>query len=94
VGQVEFDTSLLDLQIFDAPERNPSSFHTQQNGGWQHEGNSREGEGNSQRAREEAAKPYNENAMNVVMVGAECAPWSKTGLCTPPRFSRSWLGWA
>jgi len=23
--------------------------------------------------------PAGENAMNVVMVGAECAPWSKTG---------------
>ena len=25
------------------------------------------------------SRPYNENAMNIVLVGAECAPWSKTG---------------
>ena len=25
--------------------------------------------------------PAGENAMSVVMVGAECAPWSKTGAC-------------
>lgn len=28
---------------------------------------------------ENAEKMVNENAMNVVMVGAEMAPWSKTG---------------
>lgn len=27
----------------------------------------------------EDVKINNENAMNVVMVGSECAPWSKTG---------------
>jgi len=26
-------------------------------------------------------KPYNPNAMNIIFVGAECAPWSKTGAC-------------
>lgn len=34
------------------------------------------------------ARPENPNAMSVVMVGAECAPWSKTGGwlggCAPP----------
>ncbi|KAL4447598.1 hypothetical protein ABPG75_004817 [Micractinium tetrahymenae] len=27
----------------------------------------------------EPVKPHNPNAMNIVFVGAECAPWSKTG---------------
>lgn len=30
-------------------------------------------------AEESPPQPYNENRMNVVLVGAECAPWSKTG---------------
>ena len=33
----------------------------------------------SDRPQESESRAYNENAMNVVMVGAECAPWSKTG---------------
>lgn len=32
-----------------------------------------------QEAKSEPQKIYNENAMNVVLVGSECAPWSKTG---------------
>ena len=32
-----------------------------------------------QEAKLEPQKVHNENAMNVVVVGAECAPWSKTG---------------
>ena len=33
------------------------------------------------------AKPPNPNAMNIIFVGAECAPWSKTGApcCAAPR---------
>jgi starch synthase len=30
-------------------------------------------------APEQPPRPANPNAMNIVMVGAECAPWSKTG---------------
>ena len=32
-----------------------------------------------QQAPQHSARPENPNAMSVVMVGAECAPWSKTG---------------
>ena len=32
-----------------------------------------------QQAPQHNARPDNPNAMSVVMVGAECAPWSKTG---------------
>ena len=35
-------------------------------------------------APKEPEKPHNPNAMNIIFVGAECAPWSKTGGCWPP----------
>ena len=31
-------------------------------------------------SEQQPAQTYNENRMNVVLVGAECAPWSKTGI--------------
>lgn len=42
---------------------------------WWREQAARRGRGYGQ----EQEPPRNPNAMNIVMVGAECAPWSKTG---------------
>ena len=56
------------LQAGQGPQWQDSS-RTQQHSQAQH----------SDRPQESESRAYNENAMNVVMVGAECAPWSKTG---------------
>jgi hypothetical protein len=39
-------------------------------------------------APQEPVKPPNPNAMNIVFVGSECAPWSKTGANQSP--SNDW----